>query len=283
MLEELRELNFRCLIELKHSPIRSYSFEEYRSNGYRHPEVLSYCISCEEEGWNVAKDGSGFQLKNISHGAHAEDFFKSLKESVEGLGEWHKEPIMFVFESPSVDYKIYESVKYKGYAKRPSKDWYWVHEERDMKSFPEYFKGRVYSEFVLSVMSTFRLSNVYMTNLIKCGMNNEDGTRFKGIDAFRNDCIKNCYKRFLRREIEIIKPKVIFAVGSKVGWWLKHLKTRSSFIQHLPHPAARGFRDEYYKVLYFWLVLGALKRTSIIKVEEATELAQVFVERFDQK
>jgi uracil-DNA glycosylase len=112
---------------------------------------------------------------------------------------------------------------------------------------------------------TFRLENVYITNLVKCGLNNSDG-KYKGIVDYDPNCVANCYQHFLSKEIEILKPSVVFAMGSAVHSWLISLLGESISIQQLPHPAGRrrGFRDEHYKVLYYWLVLARLHHAGII-------------------
>ena len=217
-LDKLRKLNFEKLISIDTPDVSSYSFDDYRKNGFEHKPITGYCVSCENQGCNFGKDDESFQLTNISHGAHSSDFFQALKSSGDIKG-WHNQPVMFVYESPSLDYGIYKKVVFQGLRKRPSKDWYWIHEEGEILSYPERFKGGEYGDFVLSAIQTFRLSNVYITNLVKCGLNNREG-KFKGLASFRNETIGNCYEQFLEKEISIFKPEVIFAVGSGVEDWL---------------------------------------------------------------
>jgi hypothetical protein len=116
-------------------------------------------------------------LANISHGAHFIDYFLALKVYPEVSG-WHGEPIMFVYENPNLDYDIYKDLAYKGYHKRPSKDWYWIHEDQESVIYPERFWGGEYGGFVSSVIMTFKLFNVYIPNHVKCCMNNPEG-KFK--------------------------------------------------------------------------------------------------------
>ena len=213
-IEALRILNFRDLISLGIQNVSSYSFEEYRKNGYEHAPINGYCLSCEEQGFNTAKGDINYKLTNISHGSHSTDFFLALKRH-QDTSNWHQEPILFVYETPSLDYGIYKEVPFKGFNKRPAKDWYWIHDDLDLVSYPDRFCGGEYGGFVLSAIQTFRLANVYMTNLVKCGLNN-DKKEFKGLAFYQDKCIKNCYDSFLRKEIDIIKPEIIFAVGTAV-------------------------------------------------------------------
>ena len=113
MRSELKRLNFDNLLVLDHPDVANYSFSEYRENNYRHPRIEGYCTECERKGCSEAKDEPGFSLKNMSHGAHTEDILAALTEEVDTTG-WHEEPILFVYEAPSVDYEIYESVPYRG-------------------------------------------------------------------------------------------------------------------------------------------------------------------------
>jgi len=166
--------------------------------------------------------------------------------------------------------------------KHPSKDWYWIHNNQEAVAYPERFRGGEYGGFVLSAIQTFRLVNAYMTNLVKCGLNNAEG-KFKGLGSFSDQCIQNCYRKFMSQEIELIKPRIIFVFGASVEFWIKHFVKDTYFIQQLPHPAGRrrGFRDEHYKVLYFWLILRALHKTGIVEMEESKELAKLFLSRYE--
>jgi hypothetical protein len=280
---DLRKLNFNNLISVGVSKVESYTFDDYRNNGYEHISINGYCISCEEKGVNLARDDNTFKLTNISHGSHSTDFFKALKIKP-NIDDWHHQPILFVYETPSLDYGIYKEVEYKGYKKHPSKDWYWIHEDQNSLSYPERFWGGEYGGFVLSAIQTFKLANVYITNLVKCGMNDENW-KFKGLGSYQDETISNCYSNFLQKEISILEPTIIFAVGSAVEDWLKWFVKDSYYVQQLPHPAGRrrGFRDEHYKSLYFWLSVRALHKAKIIDTNEGSELAKMFLDKYDSK
>lgn len=281
ILGELRRLNFAELLKVDYPDIASYSFNKYRDNGLEHYPIRAYCTACEHAGISTATDDPHFCLTNISHGAHSSDFFRASTPCPD-ITQWHQEPVVFIYETPSLDYGIYKEVLFDGCRKRPSKEWYWIHDEQTPVTFPHAFKGGEYGGFVLSAITTFRLANVYMTNLVKCGLNNDKG-QFKGIGSYNEQCVRTCFSRFLSREIEALKPRVVFAVGSTVESWVSDLLGGRYVIQQLPHPAGRrrGFRDEHYKVLYFWLVLRALHRAEIVGVVEAQELAKLFLLNFE--
>jgi hypothetical protein len=280
-LRDLRKLNFEKLIAVDVLDVGAYTFSEYKARGYEHSPINGYCVSCEEKGYNTAADDKTYKLTNISHGAHSSDFFLSLKETLDCSG-WHQEPVVFIYETPSLDYKIFKGIEYMGQRKNPSKDWYWIHTDQESVSYPEHFRGGEYGGFVLSAILTFQLANTYMTNLVKCGLNNPDG-KLKGLSSYKDECIKNCYERFLFEELNILKPSVIFAVGSAVDKWVRNLVKDSFFVQQLPHPAGRrrGFRDEHYKVLYFWLVVRALHKVGIVQLDEGKEMAELFLRNYE--
>lgn len=281
-MNELRKLNFKDLISVGLQDVTSYTFDDYRKNGYEHTPIDGYCISCEEQGCNVAADDDSFQLTNISHGTHSTDFFRSLTVK-QDTTDWHQQPVIFVYETPSLDYGIYKEIHFRGRRKCPSKEWYWIHDDQDPVSYPERFKGFEYGGFVLSAIRTFKLANVYITNLVKCGLNSKDGKQFKGLSSFKEETITNCFNKFLEREFSIFQPEVIFAVGSAVEDWVSWFVKDSYYVHQLPHPAGarRGFRDEHYKAIYFWGIARALHKTGIITTNEGAELARTYLDKYD--
>jgi hypothetical protein len=179
---------------------------------------------------------------------------------------------MFIAESPS---KNYHGLYANGIPKSPAVQWYWIHNRKDIKEYPANFKGGTYGDFFASAIKTFKLKNAYVTNLVKCGLNNPDGSGYLGIGCYNKDCIRNCFSRYLLKEIEIVNPKVIFTMGSKTHSYLQDLINESKLdvenirIECLPHPAGqrRGFKDEYFKTLYFNLIFKALYQSQIIPKE----------------
>ncbi|HLI83988.1 MAG TPA: uracil-DNA glycosylase family protein [Bryobacteraceae bacterium] len=272
---ELRRLNFADLLVLDHPNVADYHYADYRANSYRHPKILAYCIECERKGCQVSVEDPAFTLKNISHGAHTVDFLAALPEQIDVSG-WHGEPVLFVYETPSRDYGAYETVEFDGIRKRPAREWYWIHEDQKVCRFPEAFKGGMYGSFVLSAILTFRLKNVYVTNLVKCGLNTDDGRKFRGLQSFQPTCVQACIEKYLRREVEVFRPKVVIAFGAAVHNWVSALKP-SIPVHQLPHPARWGFKHSYFRVLYFWLLALALHLAGIIQTDEAEELGRSFI------
>lgn len=272
MNKELKQLNFNDLLLLDSSiNLDEYNFDIYKQNGQH--VVKGYCLRCETKGCNTCPTDNTFDLKNISHGASTDDILFATKQNDIDFSEWHNEGVVFLMEGPSRDYDIYEEVEFMNFKKRPTKLWYWVHEEQKHLSYPAEFRGGAYGKLFNSLIFTFKLRNAYFTNLVKCGLNNSKDN-YKGIDDYNPDCLKTCYENFLLKEIEIIKPKLIFCFGSKVYDFLWRQYADEPFpwtVVSLPHPAGqrRGFKNEFYRHLYFSLILEGLYHSSIVTKEEA--------------
>lgn len=281
----LNELNFNDLIKLDLEDVCKYNFDDYLKNNCEHPNIIGYCTACEEKKIQPCYDEK-FCLRNISHGSKSEDFIKSTN-CIHDIKNWHHKGVMFIMESPSKDYGIYRNVEIEKsgevFSKHPSFQWYWIHNKQEISGYPQYFKGGEYGRFVSSAITTFRLSNAYLTNLIKCGLNGPNDS-YKGIDSYNQDCIQTCAEKYLKKEIEIVKPKVIFTFGSKVfswvNWFVNDQWNYDIKVVGLPHPAGqrRGFKDEYYNVLYFCMIAKWLYKESVIEEEYYKELMLKFAD-----
>lgn len=288
MNKELNQLNFNKILVLDESiDVDNYNFEEYIES--QEHNIKDFCTLCEEKGVNRStKKPDEFSLKNISHGSHSKDFLDSAYELTD-TNNWIDAGIMFIMESPSIDYGIYkelESVK-DNISKRPSKDWYWIHGKKKIEEFPHEFKGGKYGTLVASIIMTFKLKNAYLTNIVKCGMNNKSGTKYEGISSFNWQCIDTCFNEILSKEISIIKPKIIFTFGSSTYnnliYLLKDSKHEDlvSDVIGLPHPAGqrRGFKNIYYQAIYFNLILKALANRDLISKENCHKLIDLYIDK----
>lgn len=271
-MDKLARLNFSELIHIDNAEIESYTFDCYKKNGYKHEGITGYCISCEKNNCNVSPKNTSFKMSNISHGAHASDFLRSM--GIDDTNGWVKAPVMFIYESPSLDYGIFKNLSYSGYDKRPTQKWYWIHSDKNASSYPTSFKGGQYGDFIASAINTFKLKNAYVTNLVKCGLNNDKG-KYKGLDFYDTFAIENCYENFLQKEIEIIEPKVIFALSSGAEKQIKKF-TKDIYVHQLPHPAGRqrGFRNDHYRAVYFWGIIRALQKVGVLTLSDAIEYAK---------
>jgi len=271
-MSELKKLNFQSLLILDDSVrLDTYSFDIYmQNNGHR---LQGYCTKCEEKGCNVCSSDNNYRLLYISHGATTDDVLLATGQKDIDLSNWHSESVMFIMENPSVDgWGLYEELEYKAYKKRPAKRWYWIHENQPKLEYPEQFKGRAYGKLFNSIIFTFKLRNAYLTNFVKCGMNNDEGN-YKSMKNYDRETIQTCFENYLLKEIEITKPKIIFCFGSTVEEYLSEMysEEHSFEIVGLPHPArARGgFKDKYYQHLYYSMILEGLYKVGIVSKEEA--------------
>lgn len=272
---ELRELNFSKVIKISEKEgSSSYSFDKYRRNGFEH-KIEGFCTSCEAKEYNFSKKVPDYKLSTISHGAHTTDFLEAMVNNKPDTSTWHEQPVMFIFESPSVEDKKYDSIIYNDVLKKPVKEWYWIHKDKRYAEFPEYFeKGKHYGNLVLSMINTFKLKNAYVTNLVKCGLNNQSG-QFKGLEDYSSECIHNCFENILKHETNILQPKVVFAFSKSVKGWIKKLAPDLP-VYYLPHPAGR-IKNRERKLLYFWELTQGLYDTGIINLEEVSILAKKYI------
>ena len=278
----LKKLNFTKLIEIPNGS--NYNFSKYVQNNCNHLMPTDYCTDCELKNIHICPSNANLQLRNISHGAHSNDFFEAFQAAgtpVNTAG-WNDAGVMFVMENPSNDKGIYSTVPITKngvtYNKRPAKEWYWIHCPLNSQNYgyPQFFIGGKYGDFVASAIVTFKLANAYMTNLVKCGMNDETGDNFQSTDKCNPSCIDNCYKNFLEQEIDIMKPKVIFAFGKRVVNVLQQKLGSSIVIVELPHPA-RLIEYGYFNVLYFCIIAKTLETTGVITWDFYHELMDKFL------
>ena len=270
MVNDLNQINFNDTLILD-ADLYSYDFNAYISND-GHP-LKGFCVRCEEKGCNTCPSDATFRLQNISHGATTKDVLKAVGVS-DVPDDWHKEGVLFLMEGPSVDWGFYQGLEHKGWQKKPTREWYWVHGKQPAHKYPKQFSGGKYGELFNSVIHTFKLGNAYLTNLVKCGLNS-DANHYKGIESYNRTCLQTCVDNILMKEIEILQPKVVFTFGSKVEsflWDLTYPGKGYPFLQvGLPHPAGRrrGFKDEYYRHLYFTRILEGLYKAGVVSELEA--------------
>jgi hypothetical protein len=287
---QLRRLNFEDKEGVLHilpvPAVDNYTFANYQQNRCHHLPIRGYCVSCEGKGLNQSPSDPTFILQTISHGAHSDDFFQACGQTPGQ--DWKRDPVMFVFQSPGKRHRFFSAVPYGNYQKWPTGEWYWIHGPLHLPppptgcpptGYPDYFQGgktHGYGHFVLGVMLTFKLANVYVTNLVKCGLHDSSGKKTRPLKDFAPGCVRNCYDVFLRKELDIFQPKIIFAVGAHGAARLKALAGQPWVIQQLPHPAAHGLPHGHFQVLYYWLVLNGLRAVGIVDQTEYADFAQHF-------
>lgn len=271
MNNELRQLNFNDLLVLD-TDIDKYDFNVYMDNDKHF--IKGFCTKCEEQGFNLCPNDNSYRLQNISHGATTSDILLSTDQQDTDLSDWKEDGVVFLMEGPSVDWGFYEKKEFNGFTKKPTKEWYWVHNKQKKHSYPQEFRGARYGSLFNSIIFTFKLKNAYLTNLVKCGLNN-DNNNYKGINDYNWKCLKTCVDNYLFKELEILKPKIVFCFGSNVEnkLWDLYDDDYPFLVVGLPHPAGqrRGFKDEYYRHLYFTKIVEGLYKVGIYNLKEATD------------
>lgn len=279
MIHELKELNFNKILILD-TDISKYDFDEYLKNG-RH-SIKGFCTKCENEGINISPYNDNFKLQTISHATMSDDIIMSSNEKIDDLKYWKDDGILFVMESPSNRYDSYIPMEYDGYKKYPTASWYLFQGKHEKYSYPEYFAGKQYWNLFNSIVFTFKLKKAYLTNFTKCGLNDENDN-FIRFYSCSPDCIKKCFYEYLRKELDILKPKVVFCFGSTT---LEYFEFYSKEIYSenfpfkiilLPHPGNR-MKYEYLECIYFNKILEGLYQSNIYSKEETIEKYTYYLE-----
>lgn len=229
------------LVKLNFLELLNYSGQPIVKNSYNPPlKCFGYCIDCEEKGI-FPKVGDSFD--QMSHGCDTSDFEALLGENKnEGVGY----PIIFLLENPGRDNGNGDVVPFNGYKKQPPINcYYWTDIDKwpkDADNLPHY-----YCPYFAYLMNKHSLKNVYITNLIKCNIISKKKTNYD-----KNRAMMNCVQNWLKREIEIFSPKIVFCFGRnaengfnqfklKYGWGSKSL--------YLYHPSAISLAQRYHKTL----------------------------------
>lgn len=285
-VKRLHNINFNELIKHKNfNDNFSYRtvYDENENCFKSDYEVIGYCDKCAS--FNAAeKDENEYRLCNISHGSHTFDFLEAFGiEDVKAElihNYWNTQPVLFLMETPSVDYNIYNYLKsdidHKG--KRPAYNWYWIHEDWTNRFNKNEFNGakhfgvKSYGKMVASLIYQYKLANAYLTNFVKCGMNYikyENSERiqqlFLNITNYNKDCIDTCFGNVLNKEIDALRGNnqlIIFTFGnSTYDFAKKYLNDKEKYyIRKLPHPANYHISNDYRKYILKGIVEETLQK-----------------------
>lgn len=281
----LNKINFDSLIQLSvNTEIEDYSFREYKNNNFIHKEIIGYCTDCESNKLIGCKK-ENCTFAKISHGAHSIDFIDELKFEVQD--NWIKEPILFLLENPSKDYS---DLYLEGLGeKKPAQKWYWTdlnesEFNKNVKNDPLYYFGKQksYSYQFANIIKYFRLHNVYITNIVKCGLENSSG-EYQNTDKYNLEILNNCENRYLKEEINAMSLemplKLVFVFGPRTkkifldsDIYKKRLGKENEFIIiELPHPAFYFINEQFRKRLIFYGILEGLyklKKSHVLANDE---------------
>jgi hypothetical protein len=283
MQDKLRELNFNDLLTLD-TNIKEYTFEKYVNNGRQHPRITKVCTRCEQMNVPTCPADPAFKLSAMGHGAASDDILIATGQQHIDTSTWKKQGVMFILENPGPVAPFYKPpVASNGFTKCPTHVWYWVHQSNPQKcEYPTHFQGKEYDEFFCSVMFTFKLMNLYITDIIKCGMNDMKGNfkpifSAKGQTFYKIKCIKNCLKHYFFKEVKLVDPRVIFCLGHGAEKIILQLQDRiENCLQHgitvkyLWHPQARYSANEF-QAHYLTGITEGLCTAGIISENEKKE------------
>ena len=231
------------------------------------------CASPLDEKQNP--EHNGFRLYYVSHGAHTLDFCEAMK--IDMGDDWNDQPVLFLFENPSIQYDELYGEKVEGeYDKRPAKKWYWLHDGYKngvCLDYPKYYRQGCYAELVASLIKTFRLRNSYMTNFVKCAMNDADGKNYLGTAYYNPECIENCFNHVLLEEIKMLtddfrQKLIVFAFSQRVYGLAQDYLGKVDALRDkyslclMPHPASR-LANDYRKYVIFGKVYKTLNNNDI--------------------
>lgn len=257
--EALNKFSFEKVV-IKENPKLKWSTDWAKNKGY--------CTYCEEKECNTsqgAENNTDYRLHFVSHGTHSLDFCDSMGIPLDDT--WNDIPVLFLFENPSIQYGVLfeeEAVKCGKSNKHPAKEWYWLNKnyDKDKCIYPQNYKQSCYGGLIASLIKSFKLANAHMTNIVKCGMNTSDGTKYLGTEYYQEECIKNCINNVLKKEIEILNAKkeklIIFAFSKRVyNLAVQYLDIGNYEICLMPHPASR-LANDYRKYVLFGKVYKTL-------------------------
>jgi len=280
----LKELNFNNLLKFNKYK-ENYTFEDYVKHDNKHPELSKICTLCDDEKVNICKNSKNnkkFKLKTMGHGSMTDDILLAAGYKDEDFTGWKEDDVVFLLENPGpCDPNIYTEFEYNSHKKFPTHQWYFVnHPNRQKYEYsknPKSFHGKQYGEFFTSVVFTFKLKNMYITDFIKCGMNDDGENNFKHISDYKPECIKNCLEKYFYKEIQLVKPKIIFCLGAvsynkiKNKYFSeikKRLEVDKLIVKKLPHPRAHKLSSIQFQYIYYKIIFDGLCESGIISDED---------------
>ena len=321
IVNKLHEINFNKIIKYDDFDVDkpdSFTFDAKQERFKEHAK--GYCEICESKC-----DDEYFKLNNISHGSHTIDFLHSFEfndENIESLindKEWTDEPVLFLMENPSLDRGNYDYISSdeSKTGKRPVANWYWIHgskkREFDKRYYEDdtYFVQSEYGNLVAALIYQYKLSNAYLTNLVKCGISDaridEKGvfveTKYKNLSDYPSQYIKNCAENILLEEIKALcssndgklKPLRVFAFGDRPYYYIREILRSYGKniglkfqIYQLPHPASRE-KNYYRKFILKGAIYESLNNNNFVDSSEqgelysASEVEKIFKNEYQYK
>jgi len=144
----------------------------------------------------------------------------------EGAGV--QQPVLFLLENPGGDYKKGVKTDFLGYRKQPPVNhYYWTPNTAHWPRDKSEFKGNFYGPYFAYLMCRHQLMNVYITNAAKCKWTH---------GKTPSSILKNCVRNYLRREIELFQPRLVFCFGRAAERVFRSMVCNLQF-SYLYHPS----------------------------------------------
>lgn len=232
------------LAKLNFCELLNYGVQPVVKNSYLTPLYCSgYCIDCEKKGF-FHNPGDGFD--QMSHGCDTYDF-EMLLGALPNTQRIIDIPILFLLENPGGDYANGNPVLYQGYKKQPPVNhYYWTPE--GITSWPSNANSlkNLYGNYFAYLMNKHSLNNIYITNVIKCNIITAKKTQYD-----KQKSIEHCVNKWLKREIELFLPKIVFCFGrtseEKFKYYSKKYNWNNIKTLYLYHPSAIYLAQRYHK------------------------------------
>lgn len=245
--ERLRQLNFSQLINYRDGqpePCNIYPQEFLRDSA----TIGSFCKKCHEGADPPC--GEGYDLTFTTHGADQSDF-----ESETVLGPlaperpFYNTPVAFVFEGPGDEPQIRHGMSFDGVKRLRPAGYYWMPEKGRWPESPsdQRLAADRYGPPLAYYIWLFGLRNAYVTNAVKCQMRAPGQTIGYGLSGKNGPgptvrVEKTCIDEFLKHELSLAKPKIVFAFGKSVFKLLRwHIPREERLFKLvcLVHPSPR--------------------------------------------
>jgi hypothetical protein len=214
-------------------------------------KCLDFCVSCEDQRF---LDGANFKLRQISHGCDTADHETVLQAALPTPATGYiKAAILFLLESPGGQEHNGEEKPHPrlGVVKiPPTKSYYYA---PDPDSPWDISRKDSYGPYFSYLMGPFGLRNVYITNAVKCGRVGPDGNfqPFQGgsKNSVEKKVRENRYKEFLKEEVSLVRPAIVFAFGGNAYACSDFLRSEHPQLPviKLYHPKAWGYSMDQIK------------------------------------
>lgn len=189
----------------------------------------------------------------MSHAADSDDYEAILGPlTLPRYGRIEK-PVMFLLESPGSSFGNGSCLEIDGVTKRiPTHHYYWAPDQGPWPRTEDDLSQNMYGPYFAYLMAKFGLTNVYITNVVKCGKTQKGAPKRFMAYSFRarpiNDdtkVLKKCANKFLSREVAAHQPTLIVAFGGNARNALRRTKIDilGATVAQLLHPAARLSRS----------------------------------------